>query len=87
MPKVISQPNEMNTLTGGEKFVEQLYAKPNQLHKLFGIGRSTVYKLLKDYNEDNKGVKELYVSLSATLTLVDIQKFKQYLNRRHKEWM
>lgn len=87
MPKVISPPNETNTLTGREKFVEQVYAKPNQLHKLFGIGRSTVYKLLKEYDEDNKGVKELYVSLSATLTLVDIQKFKQYLIRRHKEWM
>ncbi|WP_204207269.1 helix-turn-helix domain-containing protein [Mammaliicoccus sciuri] len=87
MPKVISPPNETNTLIGREKFVEQVYAKPNQLHKLFGIGRSTVYKLLKEYDEDNKGVKELYVSLSATLTLVDIQKFKQYLNRRHKEWM
>lgn len=87
MPKRIIPPTKINTFIGEEKFVEQVYAKPNQLHKLFGIGRSTVYKLLKEYDEDNKGVKELYVSLSATLTLVDIQKFKQYLNRRHKEWM
>ena len=87
MPKDIITPNKWNTLTGEEKFVEQVYAKPAQLHKLCGVGRSTVYKLLKEYDEDDKDVKELYVSLSPTLTLVDIQKFKQYLNRRHKEWI
>ncbi|WP_239706166.1 MULTISPECIES: helix-turn-helix domain-containing protein [unclassified Mammaliicoccus] len=87
MPKLITPPNQSNTLTGEEKFVEQVYAKPAHLHKLCGIGRSTVYKLLKEYDEDDKGVKELYVSLSPTLTLVDIQKFKQYLNQRHKKWM
>ncbi|USC79451.1 helix-turn-helix domain-containing protein, partial [Staphylococcus aureus] len=49
MPKIIVPPTPENTYRGEEKFVKKLYAKPTEIHQLFGVSRSTVYNWLKYY--------------------------------------
>ncbi|USC92340.1 helix-turn-helix domain-containing protein, partial [Staphylococcus aureus] len=55
MPKIIVPPTPENTYRGEEKFVKKLYAKPTEIHQLFGVSRSTVYNWLKYYHEDDLG--------------------------------
>ena len=42
---------------------------------------------LKEYDKDNKGVEDLYYSLSSTMTVISIDGFKEYLSKRHKGWL
>ncbi|MBA8761748.1 helix-turn-helix domain-containing protein [Staphylococcus coagulans] len=87
MPKVIEMPNPDNTYIGEEKFVKKLYAKATHVHVLFDVSRSTVYKWLREYDEDNLGIEDLYIDYSANMTLINIAKLEEYLLARHKKWM
>ena len=37
--------------------------------------------------KDDKGVEDLYYSLSPTMTVISIDGFKEYLSKRHKGWL
>ncbi|MDO5375725.1 MAG: helix-turn-helix domain-containing protein [Staphylococcus rostri] len=87
MPKIIEIPNESNVLLDEKVYVKKLYAKATRIHELFSVSRSTIYKWLKAYEEDNLGVENLYIDLSANMTLVNIEKLEEYLRKRHKKWM
>ncbi|MEJ7274161.1 helix-turn-helix domain-containing protein, partial [Staphylococcus epidermidis] len=47
----------------------------------------SVNRILKEYDKDNKGVEDLYYSLSSTMTVISIDGFKEYLSKRHKGWL
>lgn len=85
MPKVITPPSPENTLTGNEVFVKPLYARATNIHKLFDFSQATTYNILNDYKKDDKGIKDLYISYSATMCLIDIEKFIEFLKTRHKK--
>ncbi|PTE43393.1 helix-turn-helix domain-containing protein [Staphylococcus equorum] len=87
MPKVTTPPNPENTLIGEEKFVKKLYAKATHIHTMFDVSRSTVYKWLREYDQDDLGIKNLYIDYSASMTLINIAKLENYLIERHKKWM
>jgi len=87
MPKIITPPTPENTLIGEEKFVKKLYAKATHVHSMFGVSCSTVYKWLREYDEDNLGVDRLYIDYSANMTLINIAKLEDYLHERSKKWM
>ena len=88
MKNVTQIPTKTNTVTDPTQIVvHPLYAKIAALPALFGISKSSIYRILREYDEEPNGISDLYVSLSATLTIVDIKKFQAYLNTRHRKWM
>lgn len=90
MPRTKLQdlPTKENVITEPKQIVvKPIMAKPNAIAKMFGISYSTVNRILKEYEKDNKGVNELYYSLSSTMTVISIEGFKEYLSKRHKSWL
>lgn len=86
--KLQDLPTKENVITEPKQIVvKPIMAKPNAIAKMFGISYSTVNRILKEYEKDNKGVKELYYSLSSTMTVISIEGFKEYLSKRHKSWL
>ncbi|MEB8067477.1 helix-turn-helix domain-containing protein [Mammaliicoccus fleurettii] len=88
MPKTKLQhlPTRDNVITDDVKVITKpLYATPKRIGELFGISRSTVSRILNQYDLNNQGVEDLYFSLSATLTVVDIDAFRKYLKARNKK--
>lgn len=63
---------------------KQLYAKPKLLGDLFNCSYSTIYRLLKSYDDNNLGIDNMYLNISGNLTLVNIEKFENYLQKKHQ---
>lgn len=90
MPHIKLQdlPTKENVVTEPKQIVvKPVMAKPNAIAKMFGVSYSTVNRILKEYDKDNKGVRELYYSLSSTMTVISIDGFREYLSKRHKSWL
>ncbi|WP_239761094.1 helix-turn-helix domain-containing protein [Mammaliicoccus sp. N-M51] len=88
MKNVTEIPTKQNVVMNDEQIkVSPIYAKIATLPKLIGVSKSTIYRVLKEYDQNSNGIENMYVSLSSTLTIVDIEKFKAYLNTRHKKWL
>ncbi|WP_415425452.1 helix-turn-helix domain-containing protein [Staphylococcus borealis] len=90
MPHIKMQdlPTKENVVTEPKQIVvKPIMAKPNAIAKMFGMSYSTVNRILKEYDKDDKGVKELYYSLSSTMTVISIDGFREYLSKRHKGWL
>lgn len=86
--KLQDLPTKENVITEPKQIVvKPIMAKPNAIAKMFGISYSTVNRILKEYEKDDKGVKELYYSLSSTMTVISIDGFREYLSKRHKTWL
>ncbi|MGC7583114.1 helix-turn-helix domain-containing protein [Staphylococcus epidermidis] len=86
--KLQDLPTKENVVTEPKQVVvKPIMAKPNAIAKLFGISYSSVYRILKEYEKDNKGVEDLYYNLSPTMTVISIDGFKEYLGKRHKGWL
>ena len=61
MPHVKLQdlPTKENVVTEPKQvIVKPIMAKPNAIAKLFGISYSSVNRILKEYDKDNKGVED-----------------------------
>ncbi len=90
MPRtnICSLPTKQNVVVEPAQVIfKPMYAKPKALANLFGVSYSTVNRILKEYDKNNKGVQNLYFSLSSTLIVISIEGFTEYLSRRHKEWL
>jgi len=90
MPKTKLQdlPTKENVVTEpNQVVVKPIMAKRNVIAKLFGISYSSVNRILKEYDKDNKGIDDLYYSLSSTMTVISIPRFEEYMKQRHKDWM
>ena len=86
--KIQDLPTKENVVTEPKQVVvKPIMAKPNAIAKMFGISYSTVNRILKEYDKDNKGVEGLYYSLSSTMTVISIDGFREYLSKRHKGWL
>ncbi|WP_059747368.1 helix-turn-helix domain-containing protein [Staphylococcus haemolyticus] len=86
--KLQDLPTKENVITEPKQVVvKPIMAKPNAIAKMFGMSYSTVNRILKEYDKDDKGVKELYYSLSSTMTVISIDGFREYLSKRHKSWL
>ncbi|WP_239734660.1 helix-turn-helix domain-containing protein [Mammaliicoccus sp. G-M28] len=88
MKNVTEIPTRQNTITRDEQIVVQpIYAKVPQLAKLCGFSKSTVYRILDRWEDEPNGIDDMFVSISATLKVVEIEKFKTYLRIINKKWM
>ncbi|WP_251517714.1 transposase family protein [Staphylococcus sp. Marseille-Q6910] len=81
-------PTKQNTAVEPEQVVfYPKFAQPKALGEVFGISTSTVRRYLKQWEDDNKGVQDLYFYLSPTLKVINIQKFEEYFKKCNKEWL
>lgn len=88
MKNVTEIPTKVNTITSDEQIrVEAIYAKVPQLAKLCGLSKSTIYRILDRWEDEPNGIEDMFVSISATLKVVEIEKFKSYLRTINKKWM
>ncbi|WP_239749982.1 helix-turn-helix domain-containing protein [Mammaliicoccus sp. H-M34] len=88
MKNITEIPTRQNTVTSDEQIkVEAIYAKVPQLAKLCGMSKSTIYRILDRWEDEPNGIDDMYVSVSATLKVVEIEKFKTYLRIINKKWM
>ncbi|MCP8714461.1 helix-turn-helix domain-containing protein [Staphylococcus arlettae] len=84
---IITEPNKANTVTESEQVrFKPLYARPKKLGEIIGISFSTVRRVLLEYEEDvDTEIEGLFVYVTETLRVVDIQKFIAYLKEREKQ--
>ncbi|WP_301420196.1 helix-turn-helix domain-containing protein [Mammaliicoccus lentus] len=88
MKNVTEIPTKVNTITSDEQInVKPIYAKVPQLAKLCGLSKSTIYRILDRWEDEPNGIDDMFVSISATLKVVEIEKFKDYLRSINKKWM
>ncbi|MEB6835691.1 helix-turn-helix domain-containing protein [Staphylococcus simulans] len=90
MPRTKLQdiPTKENVALEPEQVVfKPLFARPKAISEMFGISSSTTRRIILEYEKDHKGVENMFYSLSSTLTVINIEKFEEYLSKRHKEWM
>lgn len=81
-------PTSENTALSENRVVFPVkYATPKKLSEIFGMSSSTIYRQLKEYEDDDLGVKDLYISLSTTLKVINVEKFEDYLLKKNKKWM
>lgn len=78
---------ESTVLEPKQVVVNPIYCTPKSIGGLFGFSRSTTSRLLNEYKEDDRGVKDMYLSLSSTLVVIKIEKFEEWLKLKNGEWM
>ncbi|WP_204195198.1 helix-turn-helix domain-containing protein [Staphylococcus sp. GFQ9D221P] len=86
--KLNEEPTKENTAMDEKQIVFPVkYAKPKLLGDIFNVSYSTINRLLKDYDQDDLGITDLYYSISSTLIVINVEKFDEYLSKRHKKWL
>ncbi|MBJ7884465.1 helix-turn-helix domain-containing protein [Staphylococcus warneri] len=86
--KMRNLPTMENTALAQEQIVFPIkYAKPKLLGEIFNCSYSTIRRLLISYDEDDLGIENLYMDISSTLTLVNVEKFEQFLQKKHKKYL
>lgn len=83
---VLTAPNKANTVNERENVTfKPLYARPTALSEVMGISFSTVRRVLLEYEADSDtNVEDLFIYVTETLKVVDIQKFIDYLKEREQ---
>lgn len=86
--KLNEEPTKENTVTeSNQVVVKPMFAKPHALASIFGVSYSSVRRILLEWEKDSKGIDDLYYSLSSTMTVISIQRFEEYMKKRHKGWL
>ncbi|MDW5470093.1 helix-turn-helix domain-containing protein [Staphylococcus equorum] len=86
--KLHEEPIKENTVLEPEQVIANpIYCAPKAIGELFGFSRSTTSRLLNEYKENDRGVKDMYLSLSSTLVVIKIEKFEQWLKLKNGEWL
>lgn len=86
--KLNEEASKENTVLESKQIVvNPIYCAPKSIGELFGFSRSTTSRLLNEYKEDDRGVKDMYLSLSSTLVVIKIEKFEEWLKLKNGEWM
>ena len=86
MPHVKLQdlPTKQNTALEEKQIVFPVkYAKPKLICEIFNISYSTFYRL----EDDNLDIEDMYIDISSTLTLVNVEQFEKYLKAKHKKYL
>ncbi|CFO25422.1 pathogenicity island protein [Staphylococcus aureus] len=86
--KLQEEPTKENTVLEPEQVITNpIYCTPKAIGELFGFSRSTTSRLLNEYKENDRGVKDMYLSLSSTLVVIKIKKFERWLQLKNGEWL
>lgn len=86
--KLIEEATKENTvLESRQVLVNPINCTPKSIGDLFGFSRSTTSRLLNEYKENDRGIKDMYLSLSSTLVVIKIEKFEEWLKSKNGEWL
>lgn len=91
MSKVIElpTPTPQNTVMSDEQVapVKMIYCKVSTLPKLFNISKATSYRFIKEAETLPEYQNRICVDVSATMTLVHIETFVEFLRSKHKKYL
>lgn len=87
--KMDEEPTPQNSVLKDEQVapVKMIYAKVSTLAKMFNISRNTVYRFLVEAEEMEEFKGRICTDVSATLTLVHIDTFSEFLRSKHKKYL
>lgn len=86
MSKVEELPKRENVALKDDVITyEPKYAQPAALARIVGVSRTTIFRLLKSYQDNNYGIENLEISLSPTLKVVNIEKFIAFMQKKHNK--
>lgn len=79
-------PNRQNTIISDEQVVKQeaLFARPNQIAKIYAISPSTVHAYIKEAEASND-FEYIVKRPSPSICIVEIKGFKSFLEARQKK--
>lgn len=66
--------------------VKQVWARPCQLMKIYGVGRTTLYNWLKGFQASKK-YRGKFIDLSQCVKLVNVKAFEEYLQGLHQMYL
>ncbi|WP_144781783.1 helix-turn-helix domain-containing protein [Macrococcoides caseolyticum] len=91
MSKVIElqKPHPSNTVLNDDQVapVKMIYCKISTLPKLFNVSKATCYRFIKEAEEMQEFKGRICVDVSATMTLVHIETFIEFLRSKHKKYL
>lgn len=67
--------------------VKMIYCKISTLPKLFNVSKATCYRFIKEAEEIPEFKGRICVDVSATMTLVHIETFIEFLRSKHKKYL
>lgn len=78
-------PTPQNTVMSDDQVapIQLIYCKISTLPKLFNISKATCYRFLKEAEEIPEFRGRICVDVSATMTLVHIETFVEFLRSKH----
>lgn len=87
--KLREEPTPQNSVLREEQVapVKMIYCKISTLPKLFNISKATAYRFLKEAEEMEEFRGRICTDVSATLTLVHIDTFSEFLRNKHKKYL
>ncbi|WP_414050677.1 helix-turn-helix domain-containing protein [Macrococcus animalis] len=82
-------PHPSNTVLKDEQVapVKMIYCKISTLPKLFNVSKATCYRFIKEAEEMPEFKGRICVDVSATMTLVHIDTFVEFLRSKHKKYL
>lgn len=83
----MQRPHPSNSVLSDDQVapVKMIYAKVSTLPKLFNVSKATCYRFIKEAEEMPEFKDRICVDVSATLTLVNIEVFEEFLKFKHKK--
>ncbi|WP_414047377.1 helix-turn-helix domain-containing protein [Macrococcus equi] len=91
MNKVIDlpKPHPSNSVLSDDQVapVKMIYCKVSTLPKLFNISKATCYRFINEASSQDEFKDRICVDVSATLTLVHIETFEEFLKTKHKRYL
>lgn len=86
MNSIISMPTKQNTVL--EKIqiqdIKPRFAKVSTLTKMYDVSKSSIYRWLNEAEQSGEWPK-LFVEVSSTLSLVNLEEFERLLYSKHKK--
>ncbi|TDM10451.1 helix-turn-helix domain-containing protein [Macrococcus lamae] len=83
----MQRPHPSNSVLSDDQVapVKMIYCKVSTLPKLFNISKATAYRFLKEADTLDEFKDRICVDVSATMTLVHIETFEEFLKFKHKK--
>ncbi|UTH16180.1 hypothetical protein [Macrococcus epidermidis] len=85
----MQRPHPSNSVLSDDQVapVSMIYCKVSTLPKLFNISKATAYRFIKEAESLDEFKGRICVDVSATMTLVHIATFEEFLRSLHKKYL
>ncbi|GGA98734.1 helix-turn-helix domain-containing protein [Macrococcus hajekii] len=88
MSNLAIMPTPQNTVMDERevKAIEPRFAKVATLAKIYNVSKTTVYRWLKEAEQSQEWPK-LFIEVTSSLTLVNLEEFERYLYTKHRKYL